>query len=114
MLVDVRTPEEFAVSHLAGARRVDPEAGAEALAALPRDTAIVVYCSVGWRSAAFAERLRAAGFTHVQNLQGSIFAWANEDRPVVRDGQAVRAVHPYDAVWGRLLRPELHASHPAP
>ena len=59
-----------------------------------------------------AARLREAGFAHVENLRGSIFEWANEGRPVVRDGREVEAVHPYDAVWGRLLAPERRADLP--
>jgi hypothetical protein len=50
-----------------------------------------------------ATRLRAAGFNHVQNLEGSIFQWANERRPLVRDGTRVTRVHPYSKFWGRLL-----------
>lgn len=116
LLLDARTPAEVAVSHLAGARHVDPDASADALGAaladVDRQRPVVVYCSVGWRSAAVAERLQAAGFRDVQNLEGSIFRWANEGRPVIREGRPVREVHPYDAVWGRLLKPELRASPP--
>ena len=44
----------------------------------------------------------------MHNLEGSLFKWANEgrhmrdkmDRPTV-------FVHPYNAVWGTLLKPEL-------
>ena len=114
LLLDVREPEEFAVSHLAGAQRVDPEAEAlpEALASLPRDTPLVAYCSVGYRSAGFVQRLRAAGFTNIRNLEGSIFRWANEGRPVVRGDSAVQAVHPYSRVWGQLLNAEYRAYTP--
>jgi hypothetical protein len=48
----------------------------------------------------------------VQNLEGSIFQWANEHRPLVRDGQRETRVHPYNAVWGRLLAPEVRAPLP--
>ena len=42
VLLDVRTPEEWAVSHLANARRVDPKATAQETAGeLPKDTPIV-------------------------------------------------------------------------
>ena len=110
LLLDARTPEEFAVSHLPGARRVDPDATvaelADSLAWLDRQQPLVVYCSVGVRSGAVARRLQKAGFTNVENLQGSIFRWANEGRTLIRDGQLTTRVHPYDAVWGRLLDPE--------
>jgi len=113
ILLDARTPEEYAVSHLPGARRVDPDADAyPALDTLSADAHVVVYCSVGVRSAKVAARLREQGFTNVSNLQGSIFQWANEGHPVVRNGQMVQAVHPYDATWGRLLDDSLHAYAP--
>jgi rhodanese-related sulfurtransferase len=65
VLLDVRTVEEWNVSHLPMARRVDPGASAEmALPGVARDVPVVTYCAVGYRSAEFATRLGAAGFTH--------------------------------------------------
>lgn len=113
VLFDVRTPAEWKVSHLAGARQVDPKADAKrATTGLAQDAPIVTYCSVGYRSGKMAQRLRAAGYRHVQNLEGSIFQWANEHRPLVQDGERVTRVHPYNSVWGRLLRPEVRAPIP--
>lgn len=115
LLLDARAPEEYAVSHLRGARRVNPTAEAyPALDTLSRDTPIVVYCSVGYRSAGVAKRLGQQGFSNVANLMGSIFQWANEGRPVYRRRERVSAVHPYDAAWGRLLADSLHAYEPNP
>ena len=63
LLLDARSSEEFAVSHLPGAHRVDPEASTfPSLDSLDRDTPIVVYCSVGYRSSRIAKRLREKGF----------------------------------------------------
>ena len=101
LLLDVRTQAEFDVSHLAGARRVEP--GTTPDPGVAKDTPIVTYCSVGYRSSAVAQRLREAGYTRVQNLEGSIFQWANEGRPLVRDGKPATLVHPFDSKWGRLL-----------
>ena len=110
VLLDVRTPEEWSVSHLPGARRVEPNASAEAAAgALPKETPIVTYCAVGYRSGEMADRLRAAGFTSVRNLEGSIFQWANEHRPLVREQERVSQVHPYNTFWGRLLNDDVRA-----
>ena len=107
LLLDVRTWQEFATSHLAGAQRVDPDAKPAQLdLRVAKDQPIVTYCSVGYRSSAMAARLRAAGFTNVQNLEGSIFQWANEDRPLVSDGEPTKTVHPFNASWGHLLKPE--------
>jgi rhodanese-related sulfurtransferase len=106
-LLDVREPEEFAVSHLPGAINIRPDAsGAEALAKIDPAKPMVLYCSVGYRSSQLAERLMKAGAKNVSNLEGSIFAWANEGRPLEKDGQPAKVVHPYNRVFGRLLKPE--------
>ena len=111
LVLDVRTAEEHAVSHLAGARWIKPTADpATALADVPRTQPIVVYCAIGYRSAILARALGAAGYVRVLNLQGAIFAWASEGRPMVRGGQAVLVVHPYDAAWGLLLEPLLRVA----
>ncbi|MBI3418090.1 MAG: rhodanese-like domain-containing protein [Verrucomicrobia bacterium] len=114
LLLDVRKPEEFAVSHLSRAIQVDPEATAPDLLRLAAtNQPIVVYCSVGYRSSALAARLMAAGFTNVYNLEGSIFAWANEQRPLERDGKLVKEVHPYNAAASRMLQVDYRAKVPA-
>jgi rhodanese-related sulfurtransferase len=110
LLLDVRTPEEWNVSHLPGARHAEPKAPLESVTGgIAKETPIVTYCAVGYRSAEMAKRLRTAGFTNVRNLEGSIFEWANEHRPLVRDEQPVSSVHPYNALWGRLLAEEVRA-----
>lgn len=112
LLLDARQPEEYAVSHLPGAVRVDPSATSfPQLDSISHERPIVVYCSVGYRSADITKRLRDKGYA-ASNLRGSIFRWANEGRPVVRGDSTVREVHPYDSTWGDLLNPDLHAYEP--
>lgn len=105
-LVDVRSAEEYRVSHIPGAVQVDsfrPEA-------VGPDAEIVVYCSVGLRSAEYAEQLRRGGYQQVYNLRGSIFAWANSGYSLeAGDGSPTNRVHPYDRRWGELLKPEHRA-----
>lgn len=107
ILLDVRTEAEFAVSHLQNARRIDPKTEDFSSFNLPLDAPIVAYCSVGYRSARLVDRLQQAGYTQAANLEGSIFQWANEGRPVYRNGERVQQVHPYDRVWGQLLQRNL-------
>ena len=110
VLLDVREAEEYAVSHLKGAKRARTLAAAMPL--LPReDTPIVVYCSVGFRSAELAEALMGQGRTNVFNLAGSIFEWANEGLPLYREDERVNEVHPFDEKWGRLLDEKYHPGH---
>lgn len=105
VLIDVRTETEYRVSHLRGAIRISPSAtGQELEPIVAQSRPLVVYCSVGYRSSALATRLRKAGQTNVLNLEGSIFAWANENRPMVREGDTpVTVVHPYNRTFGKLL-----------
>jgi len=111
VLLDVRTPDEWDVSHLPGAQRANHGTSAEAaLSRATADTDVVVYDAAGYRAAELATRLRVVGFTHVESLDGSIFKWASEHRPLVRDRDPVRRVHPYTQFWGRLLLDDVRAS----
>jgi rhodanese-related sulfurtransferase len=113
ILLDVRSEEEWKVSRLPGARRVEPGSNpSDVLRDVPPNTPIVTYCSVGYRSGAFATELQKLGFTNVRNLEGSIFAWANEGRLMERDGRPVSVVHPYGGFWAKLVKPELRAVVP--
>ncbi len=111
LLFDTREPEEYAVSRLRGAIRVDPAMDAETFLAAYGDTIknrdLIFYCSVGYRSSIFAERLGkmapAASYSSIANLRGGLFRWYNEDRPLFRDVQ-VDTIHPYDEYWGRFLK----------
>lgn len=111
LILDIREPEEYAVSRIPGAIWVSPNATAE-MATIQigdvTDKQIIVYCSVGKRSSLFAERVQADmlanGATSVSNLERGIFGWHNESRPLIDANGATDAVHPYDAFWKRYLR----------
>jgi rhodanese-related sulfurtransferase len=107
IILDVRSEEEFRVSHLEGAIHVDPSQPRVESLPIPENAAVVVYCSVGYRSAAIVRALEESGITEVHNLEGGIFAWANEGRPVFRDARRAATVHSYDRLWGYLLREDL-------
>ncbi|MDE2999663.1 MAG: rhodanese-like domain-containing protein [Gemmatimonadota bacterium] len=109
LLLDVRESQEYSVSHLRGARPAPSKDEAlEILRGVPANRRIVLYCSVGYRSSELARFLMERGYRKVCNLEGSIFRWANEGRPVYRGEERVRVVHPYDSYWGRLLKKPLH------
>lgn len=113
LLLDVRTRAEYAVSHLHNARWIDTaEPVSKAMVGVSHATPIVTYCSVGYRSSAYAQRLIHDGYTNVHDLKGSIFQWANDGWPVYRHGHVVHHVHPYNHYWGQLLKRSLWAFHP--
>jgi rhodanese-related sulfurtransferase len=71
-VIDVRTPQEYAAGHIAGAINISVEAddfGAR-IAELDPHAAYLVYCRSGRRSALAAELMAAAGFTDVADAGG--------------------------------------------
>lgn len=67
VVLDVRTPAEFAGGHVAGARNLDVSSAdfLQRLSTLDREGRYVVYCRSGNRSAAAAAQMRSQGFTDV-------------------------------------------------
>lgn len=113
LLVDSRTAEEFAVSHLTGAVNLETsdqvQEHLKSLTTQPKS--IIIYCSVGQRSAVLTEKLEKKGIKNVKNFVGSIFAWANEDRPMIDSkGKPAEKVHPFNKFWGRLVKKDRRAS----
>lgn len=105
LLLDARTPAEFGVSHLHGARFVHFDSLAtEQLPGIERTRPVVVYCSIGVRSERLGERLHALGFRQVRNLYGGLFEWVNEGLPVYNAQGLTQHVHPYSALWGAWLK----------
>ena len=86
VVLDVRTPAEFAAGHLAGAINVDfksPDFQAQA-AKLDRGKTYLVYCRTGHRSGLALPLLQRLGFSHLLHLEGGISAWQREGLPVER------------------------------
>ncbi len=111
LLLDVRSRDEFEVSHLRGAQWApDVSAATQILDQYQGQAPCIVYCSVGYRSARLADELSQSGRENVLNLEGSIFEWANAGYAVVRGTAEVDEVHPYDRDWGELLERELWSS----
>lgn len=76
LLLDVRTPGEFAGGHLEGALNIPVQDLEAKLSTLPakKDQDVVVYCQSGRRSSAAAEMLKKAGYTRVSDL-GAMSNW---------------------------------------
>ncbi|GAB3539566.1 hypothetical protein GCM10027443_36260 [Pontibacter brevis] len=72
MLVDVRTPEEFAAGHLSGAINSDYRGGnfAEEMKNWKKNKVYYLYCATGNRSGKAAELMKEAGFQHIYNIGG--------------------------------------------
>jgi len=86
IVLDVRTPAEFATGHLPGARNIDIGAPgfATEIAKLDKNATYAVYCRSGKRSAAALEQMAAANLTHAYDLAGGMLAWEDMGGPTMK------------------------------
>lgn len=87
VVLDVRTPAEFAAGHVPGARNVSHDQLEARLSELTtlRDQEVVLYCRSGRRVALAEDVLRKAGFTKLRHLDGDFLAWEAQQRPVEKE-----------------------------
>lgn len=87
VLLDVRTAEEYAAGHLAGATLLSLENGdlAAALDSLDPTATYAVYCRSDNRSGQALALMQEAGFTDAAHLDGGIVAWQEAGGEVVLD-----------------------------
>jgi rhodanese-related sulfurtransferase len=99
VLVDVRPHEERRVGMIPGAlTREQFEARRAELA----QHTIVSYCTIGGRSGAYTEELRAKGLRAL-NLKGSVLLWAHAGGTFVDEhGRETRRAHVSGAKWDLL------------
>ncbi len=83
LLIDVRTPEEFAAGHIAGAINIPVESIAMRLDEIPEDEKIVVYCRSGNRSGQAAAILKDADYPQIYDL-GGIIDWTADGYGLVQ------------------------------
>jgi adenylyltransferase/sulfurtransferase len=82
-LVDVREPAEFEIVSIPGATLIpkDEILRGDALASLPQDRQVVMYCKTGVRSAETLAAVKNAGFSDAVHVQGGVVAWVNQVDP---------------------------------
>lgn len=105
ILLDAREFEEFKVSHIAGAQYIGyQDLQEEVLKNIPKDSEIVLYCSIGYRSEKIGKKLENLGYSKVYNLYGSLFEWVNQGYPVVdQNEKPTQFVHGYNKSWSKWL-----------
>ena len=115
LVVDNRQQQEYNVSFINGAKLLEFPLAENALTEFVDKNVsdvteeIICYCSVGYRSSVVAGQLGAIlaekkkDDVKVYNLEGSMFKWVNEDRPVTNvKSETVCYAHPYSYMWGML------------
>lgn len=90
ILVDVRTPEEFADEHLKGAVNINfkKRTFPDYINAIPKDKPVGVYCHSANRSGKAALIMQSLGFKNIYDLDGGIKAWNEANKPVVKEDNA--------------------------
>ena len=100
IVVDVRSPAETEVSVIPGAIT---KAQFERESKKYGNRAIIVYCTVGARSATYANGLKQKGW-NAWNYKGSILDWCKHQFPLTTlDGVPTKRVHTY-SIWYRVPR----------
>lgn len=82
VVLDVRSPGEFAAGHVPGALNIPHDRIGEHLADVPRDKDVVLYCQSGRRAGIAAQVLAEQGYTRLFHLEGDIAAWKAQGRPL--------------------------------
>jgi rhodanese-related sulfurtransferase len=84
LVLDVRTPDEFASGHIPGAINIDFRAGdfEQKIAALDKTASYLVHCASGNRSRQSLPLFEKQGFQHLYHLDGGLHAWENAGLPV--------------------------------
>jgi rhodanese-related sulfurtransferase len=87
LILDVRTPAEYARGHVPGARNISIEDLVQRIGEIAdhRDAEVVVYCERGPRALKAADLLTGAGFVSVRHLEGDMSGWREAGLPIARD-----------------------------
>ena len=87
VILDVRTPGEFAEGYIVGARLIDFQNGnfETEIADLDKNATYAVYCRSGNRSGQAVKIMQDAGFLDLFNLEGGVIDWANQGKPLVKN-----------------------------
>lgn len=84
LLIDVRTPEEYAAGRIPAAKLVPLQGIEDAIGkAVPdKEAYFVLYCRTGRRSTVAAGMLEKMGYKNFRNYKGSMKEWAAEGNTV--------------------------------
>jgi rhodanese-related sulfurtransferase len=82
VVIDVRTPEEYASGHIPGAVNVPFDEVAQRIAEIDAPHGVALYCMVGPRARRGESALIAAGYEQVLHLEGGLAAWKAAGLPV--------------------------------
>ena len=85
LIIDVRTPEEFAAGHLENAININffDTDFEDQISDYKTNKKVFIYCKSGRRSGLAATKMTGLGFGRVINLKGGILAWEQDGKPII-------------------------------
>jgi rhodanese-related sulfurtransferase len=86
LIVDVRTPGEFAQGHLEGAININlfDKNFTEQFADFNKSEPVFLYCRSGNRTSTASQKLSAIGFQKIYDLHGGIINWSKNNQPIIK------------------------------
>jgi len=85
-VLDVRTPEEFSIGAIPGAKNIPLDSLRQNLGEIPQDREVLIYCGVGLRGYLAERILRQNGWTSIANLSGGYKTWEIATEPQSNKG----------------------------
>jgi rhodanese-related sulfurtransferase len=85
IIVDVRSSQEYASGHIAGAVSIPITNSKLLLVNLRPTNEILIYCQSGFRSASAKQLLNKKGYERVHDMLGGIAAWKNAGYPITEE-----------------------------
>lgn len=84
VVIDVRTPSEYATGHLPNSVNIDFKSAtfADELKKLDPSKAYLVHCRSGGRSTSSLDTFKELAFKHIIHLDGGMMEWGKEQLPV--------------------------------
>ncbi len=82
VVIDVRTPNEYASGHIPGAINIPFDQVAQRIAEIETPQGVALYCMVGPRARMGESALLAAGYQRVLHLEGGLAAWKAAGLPI--------------------------------
>jgi rhodanese-related sulfurtransferase len=104
--LDAREKDEYNTSHIENAIHIgyDNFNIDSILQIIPKDQALIIYCSIGYRSEKIGKILNQNGYQKVHNLYGSIFEWVNQHHMIEdSSGNSTTTLHTYNKKWSKWV-----------
>ena len=105
IIFDVREKQEYEVSHIQNAIHVGYNDFnlIKTLKLIPKNSMVIVYCSVGYRSGKITNQLRE-NYINAYNLEGGIFKWSNSKLNLFDSNNNItKKIHGYSKDWSKWI-----------